>query len=67
MVTPLGRAVEFFRDFGLFDIVLPFLLVFAIVFAVLEKTRIFRESFAIKRAESFTLKAVEPKCRPENR
>jgi len=40
MVTPLGKAIEFFRDFGLFDIVLPFLLVFAIVFAVLEKTRI---------------------------
>ena len=38
MVTPLGRAVEFFREFGLFDIVMPFLLVFAIVFAVLEKT-----------------------------
>ncbi len=40
MVTPLGKAVEFFRDFGLFDIVLPFLLVFAIVYAVLDKTRI---------------------------
>ena len=40
MVTPLGRAIEFFREFGLFDIVLPFLLIFAIVFAVLEKTRI---------------------------
>lgn len=40
MVTPLGRAVEFFREFGLFDIVMPFLLVFAIVFAVLEKTEI---------------------------
>src|SRR3989338_4169033 len=40
MVTPLGRAVEFFREFGLFDIVMPFLLVFTIVFAVLEKTEI---------------------------
>ena len=40
MVTPLGKAVEFFRDFGLFDVVLPFLLVFTIVFAILEKTRI---------------------------
>jgi len=40
MVTPLGKAIEFFRDFGLFDIVLPFLLVFTIVFAILEKTRI---------------------------
>jgi hypothetical protein len=40
MVSPLGKAIEFFRDFGLFDIVLPFLLVFTIVFAILEKTRI---------------------------
>ena len=30
----------FLRDFGLFDVVLPFLLVFAIVFAILEKTKI---------------------------
>jgi len=40
MVSPLGKAIEFFRDFGLFDVVLPFLLVFTIVFAILEKTRI---------------------------
>lgn len=40
MVTPLGKAIEFFRDFGLFDVVLPFLLVFTIVFGVLEKTKI---------------------------
>jgi len=36
----LQNAINFFRDFGLFDVVLPFLLVFAIVFAILEKTRI---------------------------
>ena len=40
MVTPLGKAIEFFREFGLFDVVLPFLLTFTIVFAILEKTRI---------------------------
>jgi len=40
MVTVLQNAINFFRDFGLFDVVLPFLLVFAIVFAILEKTRI---------------------------
>ena len=28
MVSPLGKAVEFLRDFGLFDVVLPFLLTF---------------------------------------
>ena len=41
MVTPLGKAIEFFREFGLFDVVLPFILVFTIVFAILEKTKVF--------------------------
>ena len=40
MASPLQNAITFFRDFGLFDVVLPFLLVFAIVFAILEKTMI---------------------------
>lgn len=40
MASPLGKAVEFLRDFGLFDVILPFLLVFTITFAVLEKTKI---------------------------
>ena len=33
--------IEFFGDIGIYDVVLPFLLVFAIVFAILEKTKIF--------------------------
>lgn len=32
--------ITFFADLGIYDIVLPFLLVFTIVFAVLEKTRV---------------------------
>jgi len=39
--TPLGAAVEFLQDFGFFDVVLPFLLVFTVVFGILEKTKIF--------------------------
>ncbi len=39
--TPLENAIEFLRSFGFFNVVLPFLLVFTVVFAVLEKTRIF--------------------------
>lgn len=39
--SPLGNAIEFFRAFGFFDVVLPFLLVFAIVFGILEKTKVF--------------------------
>lgn len=41
MPTPLGSAVEFLQDFGFFDVILPFLLVFTIVFGILEKTKIF--------------------------
>lgn len=40
MASPLQNAIDFFREFGLFDIVLPFLLVFTLVFAILEKTKI---------------------------
>ncbi len=43
MASPLQNAIDFFKDFGLFDVVLPFLLVFAIIFAILEKTRILGE------------------------
>lgn len=39
--TVLGGAVEFLQDFGFFDVVLPFLLVFTLVFGILEKTKIF--------------------------
>ncbi len=41
MASTLGNAIAFLQDFGLFDVILPFLLVFTIVFAVLEKTKIF--------------------------
>ncbi|MEK6904428.1 MAG: hypothetical protein AABW87_02425 [Nanoarchaeota archaeon] len=38
--SALGSAIEFLRGFGFFDVVLPFLLVFTIVFGILEKTKI---------------------------
>jgi len=38
--TALGVAIEFFRRFGVFDIILPFLLVFAVVFAILQKSEV---------------------------
>lgn len=40
MASPLAIAVKFLDDFGFFDIILPFLLVFTLVFAILEKTKI---------------------------
>lgn len=39
--TALRGIFEFLERVGLFDIVLPFILVFTIVFAILEKTKVF--------------------------
>lgn len=33
-------ALDFFHELGIYDVILPFLLIFTIVFAVLEKTKI---------------------------
>jgi len=33
-------ALEFFHELGIYDVILPFLLIFTIVFAVLEKTKV---------------------------
>lgn len=41
MTTVLGDAVTLLQDFGFFDVILPFLLVFTITFGILEKTKIF--------------------------
>ncbi len=40
MISPLGIAMDFLEKFGFFDVVLPFLLVFTLIFAILEKTKI---------------------------
>ncbi len=41
MTSALGESLEFLSRVGIFDTVLPFLLVFTMVFAFLEKTRIY--------------------------
>jgi len=41
MVSAFRGVVDFFGEIGLFDVVLPFLLVFTVVFAILEKTKVF--------------------------
>lgn len=38
--SAFGSAIEFMHDVGIFDTVLPFLLVFTLVFAFLEKTKV---------------------------
>lgn len=40
MANAFRNVIEFFGEIGLYDVVLPFLLVFTIVFAIFEKTRI---------------------------
>jgi len=39
--TVLGGTIEFLNNIGMYDVILPFLLVFSIVFAILEKTKVF--------------------------
>ncbi len=39
--TIFRGAIEFFQRLGIYDVVLPFLLIFTIVFAILEKTKVF--------------------------
>lgn len=40
-MTALGDAIIFLKDFGFFDVILPFLLIFTVIFGILEKTKIF--------------------------
>ena len=39
--SDFGNAIQFFDKIGIFEVLLPFLLVFTLVYALLEKTRIF--------------------------
>jgi len=41
MASAFRNIIEFFNQIGIYDVVLPFLLVFVIVFAILEKTKVF--------------------------
>ncbi len=38
--TALGNVIAFFQRIGIYDVVLPFLLTFTIVFAILEKSKV---------------------------
>lgn len=38
--STFASAIQFFKDLGMYDVVLPFLLVFTIVFAIFEKTKV---------------------------
>jgi hypothetical protein len=42
-MSTFRNALVFFDQLGVYDVVLPFLLIFSLVFAMLEKTRVFGE------------------------
>lgn len=59
MVSNFRGSLDFFGQIGLFDVVLPFLLVFTIVFAILEKTKVFgTEEFEGKKITKKNLNAI---------
>ncbi|PIN75372.1 hypothetical protein COV18_04250 [Candidatus Woesearchaeota archaeon CG10_big_fil_rev_8_21_14_0_10_37_12] len=41
MATVLGNVLIFFKQLGVYDVLLPFLLVFTVMFAILERTKLF--------------------------
>lgn len=41
MATVLGNVLDFFRHLGVYDVLLPFILTFTIMFAILERTALF--------------------------
>ena len=41
--TSFGNAILFLKDLGMYDVVLPFILVFTIVYAIFDKTRVLGE------------------------
>ena len=52
-------VIEFFGEIGVYDVVLPFLLVFTIVYAILEKTRVLgTETFEGKKYSRKNLNAI---------
>ena len=40
MASSFRAAIDFFGQLGIYDVILPFLLVFTLVFAILEKTKV---------------------------
>ncbi len=39
--TVLGNVIQFFHNLGVYDVLLPFLLTFTVMFAILERTKLF--------------------------
>jgi hypothetical protein len=59
MGTVLGDTIVLLEDFGFFEVILPFLLVFTLVFGILEKTKIFgTESYGGRELPKKNLNAM---------
>src|SRR3990167_8054724 len=41
VASSFRQIIDFFQKMGMYDVILPFLLVFTVVFAILEKTKVF--------------------------
>jgi hypothetical protein len=41
MVTTITEVLNIWNDIGVFSYVIPFLLIFAVVFAIMDKTKMF--------------------------
>jgi len=48
-------VLEMWRNAGLFDVVLPFILIFAVIFAILEKSRVLGQNKAVHAIVSLAL------------
>ena len=53
--TPLGASVQLIQDVGFVDVVLPFLLIFAITYGSLVKTKIFGNLESVNILVSFVI------------
>lgn len=63
MVSTFRGTLEFFAELGIYDVILPFLLVFTIVFAILEKTRVFgTDEYNGKKIPKKNLNAMAAFC-----
>ncbi len=59
MASQFREILVFFEEIGVYDVILPFLLVFTIVFAILDKTQVLgTEEFSGKRYPKKNLNAV---------
>ena len=54
----VGAVITQWQQAGIFDLVLPFLLIFAIIYGILEKTKLFKENKAINPVIGFIVALI---------